>query len=76
MCKDYLRLQDERLVIDELNEVWNGTDRISEGISLSRLIWLPDLEMLDLRKVTTQKITTPNGGFFIFKDKRIDLSQK
>ena len=66
------------MVADLAHEVWNSSadGSVREPISTADFFWIPDIEILGLMKVTTQKVTTPNGGFLIKNSKVVKLSQK
>ena len=68
--------QDKRVVIDSEHEFWNSSDTKTESMSVSNFFWIPDVDILGLRKIQVHQATTPAGGFFVGKDKLLERRTK
>ena len=72
---------ESRMVVDPLEEDWdeNGLGEagaLEESITLAENIWLPDTEILGLKKVLSLAVTRKVGGMTVYKNKTVTFSKK
>ena len=72
---------ESRMVVDPEEEEWekNGlgdAGALEESITLAENIWLPDTQILGLKKVLSMAVTRKVGGMTVYKNKTITYSKK
>ena len=72
---------ESRMVVDAEAEDWeeNGLGEagaLEESITLAESLWLPDTQILMLKKIQSMAVTRKVGGFIVYRNKTVTYSKK
>lgn len=65
-----LRWKETRLIIDGESEEW-GPDGVMGSTNFIRSMWLPDIQILNLKQFQKRNIVTDVAGLIIFEEKEV-----
>ena len=76
-----IQWEEPRLVIEANHSAWEDVHtgqvgEVREDVSLVESLWLPTLEVMGLKDVDTNKVTTEMGGLSINRNKTLSLDRK
>ena len=64
------------MVVSDSSDYWGPSEKIQESISLADNLWLPDIEIWNLKNVESLEVLRSVGGVVIYKNKTIMYSKK
>lgn len=66
-----LKWKESRLVMNESSLEWGPDDTVMGSTNFVDKLWLPDIQILNLKQFQKRQIVTDVAGLIIFKDKTI-----
>ena len=66
-----LTWNESRLLINESSPEWVPSDSVMGSTNFIKSLWLPDIQILNLKQFQKRNIVTDVAGLIIFKDKSV-----
>ena len=66
-----LRWTESRLVINEMAEEWDIDGSVMGSTNFVKSMWLPDIQIQNLKQFQKRQIVTDVAGLIIFKNKSV-----